>query len=110
MQPVQGSTRLDLPRAPSPTEARPLRRIPVPEDFVPLGAREWDPNRKFWAAAATCHMPLYFQDAALERGRNAGAPAVLERFEVEGPRGKTTDGRGAAAPAGGLHGHSRDSF
>jgi hypothetical protein len=39
----------------------------VPEEFVPLPKREWDPNRKYWAAAATCHMPLYFQDAALER-------------------------------------------
>ena len=61
------SSRLELPRAPSPTEARPIRRIPVPEEFVPLPARQWDPNRKYWAAAATCHMPLYFQDAVLER-------------------------------------------
>jgi len=65
--PVQGSTRLELPRAPSPTEARPLRRIPVPEEFVPIKRREWDPNRKYWAAAGTCHMTLYFQDPVLER-------------------------------------------
>jgi hypothetical protein len=60
-------TRLELPRAPSPSEARPLRSIPVPEDFVPLGPRRWEPLRKYWAAAATCHTPLYFQDAVLER-------------------------------------------
>jgi hypothetical protein len=44
-----------------------MRRIPVPEEFVRLGAREWDPNRKYWAAAGTCHMTLYFQDPVLER-------------------------------------------
>jgi len=65
--PAQGSTRLELPRAPSPTEARPLRRVAVPEEFVPLGKREWNPNRKYWAAAGTCHMTLYFQDPVLER-------------------------------------------
>ncbi len=65
--PTQGSTRLELQRAPSPTEARPIRRIPVPEEFVPLGRRDWTPNRKYWAAAGTCHMILYFQDPALER-------------------------------------------
>ncbi len=65
--PTQGSPRLELPRAPSPTEARPLRSIPVPEEFVPLGKREWNPNRKYWAAAGTCHMILYFQDPVLER-------------------------------------------
>lgn len=56
-----------LPRAPSPTEARAIRPIPVPEEFVPMGPREWTPSRKAWAAAATCHLPLYFQDASLER-------------------------------------------
>jgi len=65
--PTQGSTRLELQRAPSPTEARPIRRIPVPEEFVPLGRRDWNPNRKYWAAAGTCHMTLYFQDPVLER-------------------------------------------
>jgi hypothetical protein len=63
----QPTTQLELPRAPSPTEARPIRAIPVPEEFVPLAPRQWAPNRKYWAAAATCHAPLYFQDAALER-------------------------------------------
>ncbi|HEV3167053.1 MAG TPA: hypothetical protein VGZ22_23795 [Isosphaeraceae bacterium] len=63
----QPTTRLELPRAPSPTEARPLRAIEVPEEYVPLAPRNWDPNRKYWAAAAPCHMPLYFQDAVLER-------------------------------------------
>jgi hypothetical protein len=61
------STRLEISRAPSPTEARPIRAIPVPEEFVSLPKREWSANRKYWAAAATCHMPLYFQDATLER-------------------------------------------
>jgi hypothetical protein len=65
--PTAPSTRLEISRAPSPTEARPIRAIPVPEEFVPLGPRDWAPSRKYWAAAATCHMPLYFQDAALER-------------------------------------------
>jgi hypothetical protein len=60
-------SRLELPRAPSATEARPIRPIPVPEEFVPLGPRQWNPTRKYWAAAATCHGPLYFQDAVLER-------------------------------------------
>ncbi|MEO6810540.1 MAG: hypothetical protein ABI353_15600 [Isosphaeraceae bacterium] len=60
-------SQLELPRAPSPTEARPLRAIPVPEEFEPLPKRQWDPQRKYWAAAATGHGPLYFQDAALER-------------------------------------------
>lgn len=61
------SSRLEISRAPSPTEARPIKGIPVPEEFVPLPKREWEPNRKYWAAAATCHLPLYFQDASLER-------------------------------------------
>jgi hypothetical protein len=61
------STRLEISRAPSPTEARPIRAIPVPDEFVPLPRRDWAPQRKYWSAAATCHLPLYFQDAALER-------------------------------------------
>jgi hypothetical protein len=61
------STRLEISRAPSPTEARPIRAIPVPEEFVPLPPRNWSPDRKYFTAAATCHLPLYFQDAALER-------------------------------------------
>jgi hypothetical protein len=60
-------TRLEITRAPSPTEARPLRAIPVPEEFVPMPRREWAPARKYWVASAVCHQPLYFQDAALER-------------------------------------------
>ena len=58
---------LDTSRAPSPAEARPIRAIPVPEDWVPLAPRNWSPQRKYWAAAATCHLPLYFQDPVLER-------------------------------------------
>jgi hypothetical protein len=65
--PTASSPRLEIARAPSPTEARPIRQIAVPEEFVPLGKREWDPNRKYWAAAGTCHMILYFQDPVLER-------------------------------------------
>jgi hypothetical protein len=61
------STRLEISRAPSPTEARPIRAIPVPEEFTPLPPRQWSPNRMYWTAAATCHLPLYFQDASLER-------------------------------------------
>jgi len=65
--PSMPSPRLEITRAPSPTEARPIRAIPVPDEFVPLPKREWEPLRKYWSAAAVCHMPLYFQDAALER-------------------------------------------
>jgi hypothetical protein len=61
------SNRLELPRAPSPTEIRPIRAIPIPEEFVPLAPRQWSPSRKAWTAAATGHGPLYFQDAVLER-------------------------------------------
>ena len=63
----QTQTNVDISRAPSPAEARPIRAIPVPEDWVPLARREWTPQSKYWAAAATCHMPLYFQDPMLER-------------------------------------------
>ena len=64
---TQTQTQVDISRAPSPAEARPIRAIPVPEDWVPLARRDWSPQRKYWAAAATCHMPLYFQDPMLER-------------------------------------------
>ena len=57
----------DLPRAPSATEARPIKPIDIPEEFIPLEKRNFGPQRKFWAAPAICHTPLYFQDAALER-------------------------------------------
>jgi hypothetical protein len=78
---LQTQTQLDISRAPSPAEARPIKAIPVPEDWVPLGARSWSPQRKYWAAAATCHLPLYFQDPVLER---YGHP--VEQFV--GPRGR----------------------
>ena len=65
--PDTSANRLELPRPPSPTEARPLKAIPVPEEFVPLPPRDWAPNRKVWASGGPCHTPLYFQDAALER-------------------------------------------
>lgn len=64
---VSASSRFIIERAPSPTEAWPIRRIPVPEEVVPLAARNFAPTRKYWQAPAICHMPLYFQDAALER-------------------------------------------
>jgi hypothetical protein len=64
---LRTQTQLDISRAPSPAEARPIKAIPVPEDWVPLAARSWEPQRKYWAAAATCHLPLYFQDPVLER-------------------------------------------
>jgi hypothetical protein len=64
---LRTQTQLDISRAPSPAEARPIKAIPVPEDWVPLGQRNWTPQRKYWAAAATCHLPLYFQDPVLER-------------------------------------------
>jgi hypothetical protein len=64
---LRTQTGLDISRAPSPAEARPIKAIPVPEDWVPLGPRTWSPQRKYWAAAATCHLPLYFQDPVLER-------------------------------------------
>ena len=85
------STRLEISRAPSPTEARPIRAIPVPEEFVPLPKREWKPNRKYWAAAATCHLPLYFQDAALERygysvEQHFGPIGRYLSFPVDDPR------------------------
>jgi hypothetical protein len=64
---TQTQTQLDISRAPSPAEARPIKAIPVPEDWVALPPRNWSPQRKYWAAAATCHLPLYFQDPVLER-------------------------------------------
>ena len=64
---LRAQTQLDISRAPSPAEARPIKAIPVPEDWVPLPPRTWVAQRKYWAAAATCHLPLYFQDPILER-------------------------------------------
>jgi hypothetical protein len=64
---LRTQTQMDISRAPSPAEARPIKAIPVPEDWVPLEPRNWSPQRKYWAAAATCHLPLYFQDPVLER-------------------------------------------
>lgn len=59
--------RLELPRAPSPAEARPIRAILLPENFDNLKKREFDPRRKMWASAAVAHYPLYFQNPTLER-------------------------------------------
>lgn len=64
----QSSLQLNLPRPPSPTEARPLRAVPAVEDTaLPAASRQWKPYRKYWAAAATNHTTLYFQDPVLER-------------------------------------------
>lgn len=59
--------RLELPRAPSPAEARPIRAILLPEQFDNIKQRQFNPRRKMWASAATAHYPLYFQDPSLER-------------------------------------------
>ncbi|QEH38059.1 hypothetical protein OJF2_66550 [Aquisphaera giovannonii] len=90
----QTVTQIDISRAPSPAEARPIRAIPVPDDFVPLGKREWSPQRKMWAAAATCHLPLYFQDPMLERyGHSAetyfGRAGRFLTYPVDDPRQTT---------------------
>ena len=87
-------TQVDISRAPSPAEARPIRAIPVPEDWVPLARREWSPSRKYWAAAATCHMPLYFQNTMLERyGHSAetyfGPAGRYLTYPVDDPRQST---------------------
>jgi hypothetical protein len=88
---IDEPTEYELPRPPSSTEARPLRRIPVPEEFVPLAKREWEPYKKYWAAPATCHMPLYFQDVALERYGNSvetyfGAGGRFLTYPVDDPK------------------------
>ncbi len=61
------SLAIELPRPPSPSEIRPIQSIPVAEDFVEMPPRRFAPSRKYWSAAATCHLPLYFQDPVLER-------------------------------------------
>ena len=63
---LRAQTQLEISRSLSPAEARPIKAIPVPEDWVPLAPRAWTAQRKYWAAAATCHLPLYFQDPVLE--------------------------------------------
>ena len=40
---------------------------PFPKTGFPWDAGSGVAQRKYWAAAATCHMPLYFQDPMLER-------------------------------------------
>jgi hypothetical protein len=79
--PTPAESRIELPRPPSPTEPRPIRSIPVPEEYVSLVPREWSPSRKAWAAAGTCHGPLYFQDAVLERYGQSAEQAL-------GPHGR----------------------
>lgn len=61
------SQQLFQPRPPSPTEPRPIRGITTPDEFVAHTPRQWEPYRKYWAAAATCHAQLYFEDPILER-------------------------------------------
>ncbi len=89
-----GGSRINLPRAPSPTEARPIKPIPVPEEFERLGPRVFSPQRKYWAAPAMCHMPLYFQDAVLERyGQNVeqalGPAGRCFSYPLDDPRQST---------------------
>jgi hypothetical protein len=91
---LKTQTQVDISRAPSPAEARPIRAIPVPEDWVPLARREWSPQRKYWAAAATCHMPLYFQDTMLERYGHSveayfGPAGRCMTYPVDDPRQST---------------------
>jgi hypothetical protein len=91
---LRTQTQMDISRAPSPAEARPIKAIPVPEDWVPLAPRNWAPQRKYWAAAATCHLPLYFQDPVLERYGHSVEQFVgpLGRFlsyPVDDPRQST---------------------
>lgn len=86
--------RADVPRAPSPTEARPIKPIPVPEEFVPMEKRVFAPSRKYWAAPAVCHTPLYFQDAVLERyGQSveqaAGPAGRYLSYPLDDPREST---------------------
>ncbi len=85
------ANRLELPTAPSPTQTRPIKPIPVPDEFVPMSPRQWSGSRKAWAAAATCHGPLYFQDATLERyGQSAeqalGPLGRFASFPLDDPR------------------------
>ena len=91
---LQTQTQYDIARAPSPAEARPIKAIPVPEDWVPLAPRNWTPQRKYWAAAATCHYTLYFQDPMLERyGHNVeqffGPIGNYLSYPVNDPRQST---------------------
>jgi hypothetical protein len=86
----QTESRIPLPRPPSPTQPQPIRAVPVTEDYVPLEPRRWNPTRKVWAAAGTCHGPLYFQDPVLERyGQSleqaAGPNGVYLSYPLDDP-------------------------
>ena len=64
----QPTARVELRRAPSPTEARPIRPIPVPEQFVPMAPRQSGiPTGNIGPPPRPGTLPLYFQDASLER-------------------------------------------
>ncbi len=64
---TQTQTQVDISRAPSPAEARPIRAIPVPEDWVPLGRREWSAQTQI--LGRRCNVP----HAPLFPGHHAGA-------------------------------------
>jgi hypothetical protein len=89
--PRRDDTTADLPRAPAPTEARPIKPIEIPEEFIPLEQRRFAPQRMFWAAPALCHTPLYFQDLVLERyGQNVeqaiGPAGRFFSYPLDDPR------------------------
>ncbi len=82
-----------LPRAPSPTEPRPILGVTIPEDFddIPVTPRRFQPFTKYWAAAATAHFPLYFQDAVLERygqtvEQTLGPAGRVFTYPIDDPR------------------------
>ena len=64
---LRAQTQLDISRAPALLRLAQSKRSRFLEDWVPLSPRTWVAQRKYWAAAATCHLPLYFQDPVLER-------------------------------------------
>ena len=64
---LRAQTQLDISRPPpaQPRLAQSKRSLcPKIGSHCP---RTWVAQRKYWAAAATCHLPLYFQDPVLER-------------------------------------------
>ena len=79
-----------VPRArPRPGRSR---RSPSPRTGSPSPPATG--HRKFWAAAATCHLPLYFQDPVLERYGHSveqfvGPNGRFLTYPVDDPRQST---------------------